>query len=116
MTDWTVETVKEYTDQRFTDNDKAVQAALVSQEKAVAAALAAAEKAVIKAETAADKRFDAVNEFRQTLTDQTNTFIPRAEYDAQHKALEDKVDVLTKLVYIGLGAVLALQIILQFLK
>lgn len=63
----------------------------MSQEKAVAAALAAAKEAVTKAEVAADKRFDGVNEFRQTLSDQTNTFIPRAEYNAQHKALEDKV-------------------------
>lgn len=105
MNDWTITTViaklgdfKEFVNQRFTDNDKAVQAALVSQEKAVAAALAAAEKAVLKAETAADKRFDAVNEFRATLTDQTNTFLPRPEYNAQHKALEEKVDVLTERV------------------
>lgn len=95
MSEWTVDSLKEFVTQRFTDNDKAVQAALVSQEKAVAAALAAAEKAVIKAETAADKRFDAVNEFRQTLTDQTNTFLPRAEYNAQHKALEEKVVALS---------------------
>lgn len=85
---------KIYVDQRFSDNDKAIQAALVSQEKAVAAALAAAKEAVAKAETASEKRFDAVNEFRQTLSDQTATFLPRPEYDAQHKALEEKVNTL----------------------
>lgn len=93
---WTVDTLKEHVDRRFDDNDKALQAALVSQEKAVAAALAAAKEAVLKAEGAADKRFESVNEFRQQLSDQTNTFLSRPEYDAQHKALEDKVEVLTE--------------------
>lgn len=82
---WTVDTLKEYTEQRFTDQDKAVQAALL-----------AAKEAVIKAETATEKRFEATNEFRQQLSDQTNTFLPRPEYNAQHKALEEKVYILTE--------------------
>lgn len=77
---WTVDTVKEYFEQRFTDQDRAVQAALQ-----------AAKEAVLKAETSSDKRFDSVNEFRRTLSDQTNTFLSRPEYEAQHKALEDRV-------------------------
>lgn len=81
---WSVDTLKEYLEQRFKDSDKAVQAALL-----------AAKEAVLKAEAASDKRFDAVNEFRQTLSDQTNTFITKGEYQAQHKALEDRVAVLT---------------------
>ncbi len=50
-----------------------------AQEKAVAAALAAAKEAVTKAEVAAEKRFDSVNEFRNTLKDQTGTFVTRNE-------------------------------------
>lgn len=92
-----------YVDQRFSDNDKAVQAALVSQEKAVSAALAAAKEAVSKAETASEKRFDAVNEFRKTLSDQTNTFLPRPEYDANHTALEDKIQALTDRMNVSTG-------------
>lgn len=89
---WSVDTLKAHVDQRFVDNDKAVQAALVSQEKAVAAALAATKEAVSKAEAASEKRFESVNEFRQTLSDQTASFLPRPEYDANHKALEDKIE------------------------
>jgi len=100
---WTVDTLKQHYDQRFADSETAVSAALVSQEKAVAAALAAAKEAVAKAETASEKRFDAVNEFRQTLTDQTNTFLPRPEYNAQHKALEEKVDIVTKKMNLDRG-------------
>lgn len=84
ISSWTVDTLKEYVEQRFSDQDKAVQAAMI-----------AAKEAVLKAENATEKRFEATNEFRQQLSDQTNTFLPRPEYNAQHKALEEKVDVLT---------------------
>lgn len=91
---WSVDTLKAHIDQRFVDNDKAIQAALVSQGKAVSAALTAAEKAVAKAEFATEKRFDSVNEFRQTLVDQTATFIPRAEVKLSLDALRKEVDEL----------------------
>lgn len=76
--------LKQHTDQRFSDQDKAVQAALL-----------AAKEAVLKAEAASDKRFESVNEFRKTLSDQTSSFLTRPEYDANHKALEDKIELLT---------------------
>jgi hypothetical protein len=59
-------------EQRFTDSAKAVDAAL-----------AAAKEAVIKAETATEKRFESVNEFRQTLSDQTRHFITREVFDTK---------------------------------
>jgi hypothetical protein len=48
----------------------------------VVLALAAADKAVSKAETATEKRFESVNEFRQTLSDQTRSFISKVEFEA----------------------------------
>jgi len=45
-------------------------------------ALAASDKAILKAEVAVEKRFESVNEFRQTLSDQTKSFISRVEFDA----------------------------------
>ena len=50
-------------------------------EKSVTA-LAASDKAILKAEVAVEKRFESVNEFRQTLSDQTKSFISRVEFDA----------------------------------
>ena len=47
----------------------------------VALALAAADKAVSK-ETAAEKRFESVDEFRQTLCDQTRSLVSKVEFDA----------------------------------
>jgi hypothetical protein len=57
---------------------------------------AAALAAVDVAGKALEKRFDSVNEFRQTLIDQNITFVKSIEYNAQYKALSDKVDLLGK--------------------
>lgn len=87
--------LKELTNQRFADNYIALIAALTAQEKAIAAALQATKEAINKAEAATEKRFESVNEFRKQLGDQTNTFLPRLEYDAQQKALESRVSDIT---------------------
>ena len=52
-----------------------------------ALALTAADRAVTKAETATEKRFESVNEFRSTLSDQSRTLMPRAESELQFKAV-----------------------------
>src|ERR1700675_1700082 len=57
-------------------------------------ALTASEKAVSKAETATEKRFDAVNEFRGTLSDQARLLIPREEVNARFSAYDQKVEAL----------------------
>ncbi len=80
--------------QRFDAQQEAVSTAMTAAEKAVSAAMAAAEKAVTKAEVAAEKRFEAVNEFRQTLSDQQGTFLTRTEYSVQHESLGEKVDTI----------------------
>lgn len=103
---WSVETLKEMVDQRFADNQKAVETALlaqekavsiafVSQEKAVNTALLAAKEAVIKAEILTDKRFDAVTDAVAQVSIKTSELLPRAEYTANHGALNDKIMVVT---------------------
>lgn len=94
-TGWTVETLKESVDLRFVENQKAVDTAMVSSEKAVNAALLAAKEAVIKAEISTEKRFDAANEAMSKIVNQNSTLLTRAEYFANHKAIDDKVDVIT---------------------
>jgi hypothetical protein len=110
---WTVDTLHKYTVQRIDDlvtllderhqaQVKATEAAFAAQQaamrtafdaadKAVQAALIAVERASDKAEEASNKRFESVNEFRSQLAAQTATFISRAEYSVQHKALDEKV-------------------------
>jgi hypothetical protein len=80
--------------QRFDAQGQALTAALLAQEKAVQTAMVAAEKAVTKAETANEKRFESVNEFRKTLSDQTASFPSRVEL----QALADRVtDLATRM-------------------
>jgi hypothetical protein len=62
-------------DRRYTERFDA-------QEGANRLALDAAEKAVLKAENAAERRFESVNEFRATLSDQAAQFVTRKEVEA----------------------------------
>ncbi len=78
------------------ERDQRYSQRAASQDAAVKNALETSEKAITKAEGATERRFEGVNEFRQTLADQATTLMPRAEYSAQHKALEDKVDASEK--------------------
>jgi hypothetical protein len=89
----TIIALKEMLDERYATQTKALDAAFKAAEQAVAVALANAEKATTKAEAAADKRFDAVNEFRAVLTDQTKTFISRSEWDTTRAALDGRVSI-----------------------
>lgn len=73
--------------------EKSNQAAMEASDRAIGAALLAAKEAVLKAEMANEKRFASVNEFRQTLSDQTLSFIPRAEADVKIGALAEKIDI-----------------------
>ncbi len=84
--------------QRFDAQQKAVQDALQAAEKAVSAALANADRAVLKAESAAEKRFESVNEFRNTLSDQATLLLTRAEAEARFNAISDKMGTLNDLV------------------
>jgi hypothetical protein len=69
--------------ERLTDAKLANLSILIdAHAERVALALAAADKAVSKAESATEKRFESVNEFRQTLSDQTRSFISKVEFEA----------------------------------
>jgi cobalamin biosynthesis Mg chelatase CobN len=98
MAEWTAEQVRELCEQRFQSQDRAVAAALAAQEKAVTAALGAAERAVLKAEAAAEKRFESVNEFRASLSDQASLLMPRSEAQVELRNLREKIETLTSKV------------------
>jgi hypothetical protein len=90
-----VETRHELYQERFKDAQIAVTAALASQQKETAAAFECSEKAIDKAELAAEKRFESVNAFRQTLSEQTSTFMPRTEVDQEIRSLAAQIGALT---------------------
>jgi hypothetical protein len=100
VADWTLGSLKEYIERRFND-----------QAKAIDAALAAAEKAVTKAEVATEKRFDSVNEFRKTLSDQASSFMQRGEFVAQYKSLEEKVAIYSRTQSMLVGGLILLSFV-----
>jgi len=61
----------------------------------VSAAMAASEKAVLKAETANEKRFDGVNEFRQAMRDQQDTFANKSETNMRLDDVGKRLDRMT---------------------
>jgi small-conductance mechanosensitive channel len=81
--------------QRYDSQTKAWDAAFLAASHAVETALTAAEKAVTKAETAAEKRFESVNEFRDTLSDQASQFLTRTEAESSMSNLRERVQELT---------------------
>jgi hypothetical protein len=58
----------------------------------VSAAMAASEKAVLKAENANEKRFDSVNEFRQAMRDQQDTFAAKSETNLRIDEMTRRLD------------------------
>lgn len=82
----------------MTASEKAVTTAMAAAEKAVSTAMVAAKEAVAKQETANEKRFEGVNEFRQTLTDQAQTFARTDLMMAKFDSLEKRLSELTNSV------------------
>lgn len=76
---WTVESLKEHFTTLMRETDRRYEERFIAQEKAAKDTLTATKEAILKAEAAAEKRFEGVNEFRQTLSDQASTFMPRIE-------------------------------------
>jgi hypothetical protein len=63
-----------------------------TQAEKVALALASADKAVSKAESATERRFEGVNEFRQTLSDQAREFVTRREFETLRTTGTERMD------------------------
>ena len=115
--------VTQGTDQRFLDYQRSIDIASTAAQRAT--------------DLAGDTQKDinaTQNEFRGQLKDQAGTFMPRAEADGrwlntriesdqrqktsddQMSSLRKSVDELRKLVYIGLGLVLAIQFLYPLLR
>jgi phosphopantetheinyl transferase (holo-ACP synthase) len=109
--------IKEHFEAILVEKDKRYEQRFNDQEKAVSAALTAAKEAVVKAETAAEKRFDSVNEFRKTLSDQTSTFIPRPEYTQRLNSMDEKINSITRIcvgaVMLGIAVITVVLLILR---
>ena len=96
-----VVSLREYVDTRF-----------ASQEKAVESALTSAKEAVIKAEMATERRFENSNEWRNTVETLQRTYMPRTEAIQLNSAVTEKIEAVQKMLWIGMGVMLAFQFFL----
>lgn len=71
---WTLDAYIAHNESMRDEVDKRYLQRFVAQELAVAAALTSAKEAVLKAEAASERRFESINEFRATLSDQATKF------------------------------------------
>jgi hypothetical protein len=74
------------------------------------------DKALEKAEIAMGHRLDNMNQFREQLTKQAATFVEQKEFDYHTEAIAERISTLTKIVYIGMGVFLTIQILWQYIK
>jgi hypothetical protein len=90
-------------EQRFGGIDKEFGSHVEQVRAETLSALQATEKAITKAEIATERRFEGVNEFRKTLSDQTNTFVARAEIEANQERIRERIQDLTDRINKGEG-------------
>jgi hypothetical protein len=81
---WTLDTLEKYLSNKIEFLRESIELALRTS-----------DKALDKSEAAIEKRFDAVNEFRSALQDQTQTYLTKATYSLEHKNISDKIEALT---------------------
>jgi len=72
-----------------------INVSILAVEKTAAMAQLSSEKAIQKAEVATEKRFDSVNEFRATLTDQAARLATKEALAGFQSAFDDKIRELT---------------------
>jgi biopolymer transport protein ExbB/TolQ len=89
--EWTLATLRAHLLVLLEERDRRYERRFTDLETALRAALTAAERAVGKAETATERRFEGVNEFRQTLSDQAATFVTRAESAASLDRVTERI-------------------------
>jgi Ni,Fe-hydrogenase I large subunit len=82
-----VDGIKDIIDER----DRRYEERFRAMDEKTTLALASSEKAVTKAEVASDKRFESINEFRGTLSDQAAMLMPRAEVEIKFAAIDERL-------------------------
>jgi hypothetical protein len=107
---WTTDTLKYHFDTLRATDLKNIEQRFSAAEGAVRQALESADKASTKADNATEKRFEGVNEFRATLSDQAQRLIPRAEVEQIVKGLNDKIEDLRGTRRAGVASIGALAV------
>ncbi len=90
-TGWTLETLRIHLEGAIRAGYLHLEERIKAVSDTASAASENADKAVSKAETAAEKRFESVNEFRNTLSDQQRNLMPRDEANIRFESLTHEI-------------------------
>jgi glucose-6-phosphate isomerase len=74
-----------------------------------------AEKAETLARNQTDKHFENINNFQKRIDKLEGTFATKEGLDSRIFSLNERIDALSKLVYIGIGGVLVLELVFKFI-
>jgi iron-sulfur cluster repair protein YtfE (RIC family) len=95
---WNIASLKEYFDY-----------AMLSLEEKFEIKLQSLDQKVEKIDKVNDIKHEAMNEVREQLGDQADTFLQTAIYDSKHEIIQNKIEGLQKLVFVGLGVWMVVQ-------
>ena len=108
MSEWTLDTLKEYVEARFAAKGEATEIAMEAAQKAVDKAERLADLRAESQDRMAREHADRQNEWRQTINDVIGERLTRMEYETAHSMLVEKIDALserlTNLESRGIGA------------
>lgn len=89
--EWTVTTLLAHIQEIIQAERRYIDARLISIEDTAIATQLAMDKAITKTEHAMEKRFESVNQFRESLRDQTKEYLTKNEYDSRHVDMERRL-------------------------
>lgn len=101
---WNVYSLKEHFD-----------TVMASRDEKFAEKIQALREIVDKVERLNDLKHETMNEVREQLRDQADTFLTQESFKLQHKIIEYKIERIQKYVNIGIGVWIVLQILLGIL-
>jgi len=62
------------------------------------------------------RRLDALNGEAERLRQMQSTYLPRESYEIAHRELVNKIEIVQKICFIGIGVAIAVEFLLSFLK
>jgi hypothetical protein len=71
-------------------------------------------EALLEAKKEMERRLEGMNEFREQLEKQTSSFISRDEFTITERLLLQKIESLQRMVNVGLGVCMVLQVVIGF--